>query len=321
MPLFRPEVGAYLANERQAAGMFLHSLHDRLGEPQWIETQAFDDTQDRRKSAWVRIVSRDTEAATGDGRFGVESNTQLIQAGGDVARWAVGGDSGRLHVGGMFGYGQTKTDASAQYNPRGAHGKVEGWSLGLYGTWYQNDENKLGAYVDAWGTYGWFNSSVQGDRLPQVKYDASAITLSLEGGYAFKAGNSGWVLEPQVQVAYIRYEEDDISEPNGTTITGHEGSGWISRLGVRIHRTWVRDDGRKVQPYLTLNWWHDNLDNAEVFNTVRVQNIFPDDRYEAKLGVNADLSRGWTAWGNFGYQWGDQSYRSRVIRLGAKYTW
>ena len=32
--------------------------------------------------------------------------------------------------------------------------------------------------------------------------------------------------------------------------------GWITRLGARFHRTFLRPDARKIQPYLTLNWWH-----------------------------------------------------------------
>jgi hypothetical protein len=39
---------------------------------------------------------------------------------------------------------------------------------------------------DLWGTYGWFTNKVQGDFLPEVKYDANALTLSGETGYAMK---------------------------------------------------------------------------------------------------------------------------------------
>lgn len=301
--------------------MFLHSLHDRLGEPQWIEGQTFESQDDKRRSGWLRVVNKQTDSNSSDGIFGVDTDATLIQGGGDVARWSVGGDAARLHLGAMLGYGQAKTDATAQYNARQAQGKVDGWSIGAYGTWYQNDANKLGAYLDIWGTYGWFNNRVQGSGLPEVKYNANALTLSGEIGYAMKVGDSEWVAEPQAQLVYIKYQEDDITEPNGTQINGDEGSGWVSRLGVRVHRTWVRDDGRKLQPYATLNWWHDSLDNSLRFNTVLLQNMYPNDRYEIKLGLNADLNKGWTGWGNVGYQWGAQSYRATSIRLGAKYTW
>ncbi|MGQ7110704.1 autotransporter outer membrane beta-barrel domain-containing protein [Escherichia sp. TWPC-MK] len=39
-------------------------------------------------------------------------------------------------------------------------GRISGYSAGLYATWYQNDANKTGAYVDSWALYNWFDNSV-----------------------------------------------------------------------------------------------------------------------------------------------------------------
>jgi autotransporter family porin len=325
-PLFRPEVAAYLSNQRQAGGMFLHSLHDRLGEPQWIETQSFDNAEDKRRSGWLRVVGKNGKSNSGDGNFGVDTDSTLIQGGGDIAQWSLtkGEDAtsaDRLHLGLMLGYGKANSEATAAGNLAHAKGEVEGWSVGAYGTWYQNDANRLGWYADVWGTYGWFNNTVQGDTLPKVKYDAKAFTLSGETGYAMKVGSTDWVVEPQAQLVYVKYSEDDIDERNGTRIYGGEGSGWISRIGLRTYRTWVREDGRKLQPYVTLNWWHDKLDNAAAFNQVVLGDMYPANRYEVKLGLNVDLGRGWSGWGNLGYQWGSQTYRNTTLRLGAKYVW
>ena len=193
--------------------------------------------------------------------------------------------------------------------------------MGLYGTWFQNNDSKLGWYADVWGTYGWFNNKVQGDTLPEVKYDAKAYTLSGEAGYAMRIASTDWIVEPQAQLLYIRYDEDDITEPNGTRINGNDGSGWTSRLGVRTYRTFVNGAGRRLQPYLTVNWWHDSIDNSLAFNQVTLKDLYPGDRYEVKLGLNADLAKGWTAWGALGYQWGTQDFRNTTARLGAKYTW
>ncbi|MDM0031767.1 autotransporter outer membrane beta-barrel domain-containing protein [Variovorax sp. J22P271] len=322
VPLYRPEIGAYLGNQRQAGGLFLHSLHDRLGEPQWIETQRFDEPDDKRRSAWLRVVGRKVDSTSRDGTFDVDTDSSLVQGGGDIARWSVGGDTGRLHLGGMLGYGEARSDATAAGNPAQARGKTDGWNLGAYGTWYQNDDNKLGWYADAWASYGWFKNTVQGDTLPEVRYDSRVLTLSGETGYAMRIReNSDWVVEPQAQLIYIRYSEDGFAEVNGTRIDGSDGSGWISRLGMRTQRTWVNDAGRRTQPYLTLNWWHDSVDNALAFNSVALKDMYPKDRYEAKVGVNADLGRGWTGWGNLGYQWGSQGYSATTLRLGGKYTW
>jgi autotransporter family porin len=109
--------------------------------------------------------------------------------------------------------------------------------------------------------------------------------------------------------------------PNGTLVNGGEGSGWISRLGVRMHRTWVDGSGRRLQPYLTVNWWHDDTSNAMAFNAVALKDIYPSNRYEVKLGMNADIAKGWAAWGNLGYLRGSQDYSATTVRVGARFTW
>jgi outer membrane autotransporter protein len=155
-----------------------------------------------------------------------------------------------------------------------------------------------------------------------VKYDSEVLTLSGETGYAFKIRqDSDWVVEPQAQILYVHSDVDGLLDPVGAQIGGHQGSGWISRLGVRVHRTWIDDAGRRTQPYMTLNWWHDNVDDTVAFDTVKLRDLYPSNRYEVKLGVNAERGNGWSFWANVGYQWGSQTYRAITGRIGAKRTW
>ncbi|MFC5609391.1 autotransporter outer membrane beta-barrel domain-containing protein [Variovorax soli] len=321
-PRYRPEVAAYLANQRENGNMFVHSLHDRLGEPQYTEPQRPAAKDQGRTSAWLRVVGRATSSQNQDGGFSADTDSVLLHGGGDVASWGVGGDAGRLHLGGMLGYGGSRTDARAAGNPNRAVGKAEGWNVGAYGTWYQNDQSKLGAYVDVWGNYGWYKNTVSGDSLPSVDYDATGWALSGETGYAFKpVQDSDWVVEPQAQLIYLKSDQDDVLEASGIRVHDGDNSGWISRLGVRTHATWVSPDGTRTQPYLTLNWWRDNTDSAVSFSNVAVSGLYPKDRYEIKMGVNADLAKGWTGWVNVGHQWGKQSFQSVTYRVGTKFTW
>ena len=321
-PMYRPEVGAYLANQRLSGGLFLHSLHDRLGEPQWTESQGFDRQDDEPRAAWVRLVGKRIDSTSRDGEFDVDSKSLMLQLGGDVADWSVASETDRAHVGLMAGYGKAWTDGSARGNPNRAEATTQGFHIGAYGTWYQNNESRLGWYTDAWGLLGWFDNRVDGDSLGTVKYDSRVVTLSAEAGYAGRPKeDSDWILEPQAQLVYVHSRADGFDEPNGTRIDGAEGSGWVGRLGLRTHRTWVHDSGRRTQPYLTLNWWHDRIDNVIAFNEIAMKDLYPKDRYEVKLGVNVLHDRGWTGWGNVGWQWGQQSYSALSARLGARYTW
>lgn len=319
-PLYRPEVAAYLANQRLASEMFVHSLHDRLGEPQYIEGQQFASEDDKRRALWLRMTGRWEKSRSGNGEYRVDSDTVLLQGGGDIAQWKLAGEADRLHLGAMAGYGNARSTATADGNPYKARGRVEGYTVGLYGTWYQNDAERLGAYVDTWFQYGWFRNRVEGDELDTVRYDAQGWAVSGEAGYALRVKDD-WILEPQAQLIYTQYDPDRVTEANGTRVGGGRSDGTIWRLGLRSHRTFDMDNGRKIQPFLTLNWWHNDTDGQYRFNQVTQGGLYPRDTYEVKLGLHADFTKGWTGWTNVSGSWGANHYEQYAARIGMKYTW
>lgn len=320
-PLYRPEVSAYLANQHLAGQMFVHSLHDRLGEPQYVQGQGFNPEQDKPRAGWLRVVGNWQGSKSADGIFKASTNSFLMHGGAELAKWRVfSGGADRAHVGLMGSYGYANTNATAQGNPFSAKGTVEAWGVGGYGTWYQNDEQKLGAYVDTWFQYGWFTNHVDGQHLPSVRYNAQGWAVSGETGYAMPLRND-WVIEPQGQVVYVGYSESDITEPGGTRVTGANSHGWITRLGARLHRTFPIADDRKLQPYLTLNWWHTSVTSSISFNDLPLGSMYPSNRYEIKLGLNADLGKRWTGWTNVSGAWGAQSFYQYAARVGVKYSW
>jgi len=320
-PLYRPEIAAYLANQHLVGEMFVHSLHDRLGEPQYVEGQGFNPDQDKPRSGWLRAVGNWQGSKSANGIFKASTNSFLLHGGAELAKWKLfGNGTDRGHLGLMGSYGYANTNATAQGNPFSAKGTVEGWSVGGYATWYQNDEKKLGAYVYTWVQYGWFTNHVDGQYLPSVRYNAQGWAASGETGYAVPLRND-WIIEPQGQLIYVGYNESDITEPTGTSITGASSHGWITRLGARFHRTFLRPDDRKIQPYLTLNWWHTSVSSSISFNDLPLGSMYPSNRYEVKLGVNADLGKRWTAWSNVSGAWGAQSFYQYALRVGVKYAW
>lgn len=319
-PLYRPEVAAYLANQRLVGQMFVQSMHDRLGEPQFIETQQFTDDDSKRRALWLRAVGKWEGSHSRDGNFDVSTDLFLLQGGGDLAQWKLFSETDRLHLGAMLGYGTADSTARADGNPYKAKGRVNGYSAGVYGTWFQNDETKLGAYVDTWFQYGWFNNRVQGSDLPRVDYDSQAWAVSAEAGYAFKL-RENWMLEPQAQVIYVDSNTDSITEQNGTRVDRADANGTITRLGVRTFTTLDLGNNRKAQPFATVNWWHSSVDSSIAFNQLPVGELYPKDRYELKVGVHADFTKGWTGWVNASGSWGAQDYHQYVGRIGVKYTW
>ncbi|MFZ1181223.1 MAG: autotransporter outer membrane beta-barrel domain-containing protein, partial [Herbaspirillum sp.] len=179
---------------------------------------------------------------------------------------------------------------------------------------------KLGAYVDTWLQYGWFSNRVNGDQLPTVKYHTQGWAISGEAGYALPLGDD-WVVEPQGQLLYVSYRKNGVTESNGTQVLGEDSDGWTSRLGVRTYRTFVSEDSRKVQPYVTVNWWYAGENRKLSFDQTPVDSPYASDRYELELGVSGEFDERWAGWSNVSGVWDGLGSYQYVLRVGVKYTW
>jgi autotransporter family porin len=317
-PLFRPEVAAYLANQHVAGEMFVHSLDDRASGTS--QSAVNGDGAGRPGSVWLHMEGRNEGSDSSDGTFHVNTDSFLMQGGAEVAQKKLTPGADLLHLGLMATYETAQSNAEAAGNPATARGNVAGYSVGAYATWYQNDESRLGVYADTSLQYGWFNNSVSGEDLPTVNYNARGWAISGELGYAFTPLNN-WVLEPQGQLIYVDYQEDSLTEPNGTHVNGADSSGVITRLGLRLQRTFQRSANKKMQFYATANWWHTSTDSSISFNQIPAGSLYPENRYEVKLGLNGDLGKDWSAWSNVSGAWGAQNYHAYVVRAGVKYAW
>ncbi|MBN6044259.1 autotransporter outer membrane beta-barrel domain-containing protein, partial [Citrobacter sp. ku-bf4] len=201
---YRPESGSYLANILAANTLFNTRLHDRLGETQY--TDALTGEQ-KVTSLWMRHIGGHNRFRDGSGQISTQSNRYVMQLGGDIAQWSTDGLD-RWHLGLMAGYANSKSRSRSSLTGYTSRGEISGYSAGLYGTWYANDADKTGAYVDGWMLYNWFDNSVSGQGLASEKYDSDGITASLEAGYTFRLtessnGRDSYWLQPKVQVTWM----------------------------------------------------------------------------------------------------------------------
>lgn len=116
-----------------------------------------------------------------------QANRYVLQLGGDLAQWSSNAQD-RWHLGVMAGYANQHSNTQSNRVGYKSDGRISGYSAGLYATWYQNDANKTGAYVDSWALYNWFDNSVSSDNRSADDYDSRGVTASVEGGYTFEAG-------------------------------------------------------------------------------------------------------------------------------------
>lgn len=303
--VLRPEDGAYLGNRTAAAGMFMHTLRDRAG------------AENADGKSWLRITGSHSDSQATNGAIDQKTDTGLVQFGSDLTRW--NDANGNWRVGLMAGYGHSNTDADAGNN-RKATGKVDGYSVGVYGTWYRDAARQSGLYVDSWLQYGWYDNKVERNGLSTESYGSSNWTASVETGYTVAlgvGGNRQWLLTPQLQLAYNGYQADDHTESNGTRVSGGNDDGVITRLGARLSSLSL-DAAPAVQPFVELNWWNGWQGGSLDFDGTPVSADTPDNRFELKVGLQGEIAKGWQLWGNIGGQWGNDSYNRYEGMIGVK---
>ncbi|MEB4675484.1 ECSE_1600 family autotransporter [Enterobacteriaceae bacterium G50] len=328
-PVFRPEAGSYISNIAAANTLFSHRLHDRLGEPQYTDSLR---SQGVATSMWMRHVGGHERSSAGEGQLKTQANRYVLQLGGDLAQWSSNAQD-RWHLGVMAGYANQHSNTQSHRVGYKSDGRISGYSAGLYATWYQNDTDKTGAYIDSWALYNWFDNSVTSDNRSDDDYDSRGVTASIEGGYTFEAGTfSGsegtlntWYVQPQAQITWMGVKDSGHTRKDGTRIET-EGDGNVqTRLGVKtyLNSHHQRDEGkqREFQPYIEANWIYNSKVYAVKMDGQTVSRDGARNLGEVRTGVEAKVNNNLSLWGNVGVQLGDKGYSDTQGMLGVKYSW
>ncbi|WP_268980249.1 autotransporter outer membrane beta-barrel domain-containing protein [Yersinia alsatica] len=321
----RPEASGYSANLAAANNMFVTRLHDRLGETHYIDALT---GEQKVTSLWLRNEGGHNRSRDSQDQLRTQSNRYVMQLGGDIAQWSHNG-ADRFHLGLMAGYGNSKSTTESRLSGYSARASVDGYSTGVYGTWYANSADKTGLYVDSWAQYSWFNNTVNGQDLAVEKYKSKGVTASVESGYTFKVGenaakNASYFIQPKAQVTWMGVKADDHKEANGTNVSG-EGNGNIqTRLGVKAFMNSYADQDkgkdREFQPFVEANWIHNTKDFGTTMDGITVKQDGAANIAELKLGVEGQLSKKVNVWGNVGQQVGNKGYSDTAVMLGVKYN-
>ena len=324
----RPEGSSYTANLAAANNMFVTRLHDRQGETRY--TDALTGEQ-KITNMWMRHVGGHNSWRDGSGQLKTQSNRYVLQLGGDIAQWSQN-EVDRWHLGVMAGYGNEHNNTRSSRTGYDAKGSVNGYSAGVYATWYANDESHNGAYLDSWVQYNWFDNHVKGDDLQGESYKSSGVTASLETGYTQKLGvfngSKGtlneWYVQPQAQAVWMGVDADDHLESNGTRVSSNGSSNLQTRLGMK---TWINshhqmDNGksREFQPFAEINWIHNSRDFSATMDGVNVRQNGAKNIGEVKVGVEGQVTSRLNLWGNVGVQVGDKGYNDSAAMVGVKWN-
>lgn len=318
-----PEIGGHIANRMAALGMFSMTLHDRLGEPHYADSFKGDENA---SSVWLRITGDRQRQDAVSRSLRLKGDTYTTQLGGDIINWNNDAQDTTIRGGIMGAIGKSDYTSSAKRTGTKADAKIDrAYSVGLYGTWYQNREDENNAYADVWAQYSWFDNKVS-MAGSSSDYKSRLVSASVETGYSMAVykpdADKQWLLTPQAQVIFNSYDSDDSSSGTGLVMKGGRSNSVDTRLGARLTYANQKQSDKSAQPFVEVNWLHSTAKSDMTFNKhYTFSDDRPANRFEIKAGVEGQISPNWTVWGNVSHQMGADDYSGDRAMIGVKYQW
>lgn len=319
-----PESGAYVGNQLAATRLFTHGLYDR------VSSYAGDAAASRGRGVWTRVQGRrDSGQRLSEGQVDITTDSSVLQLGVDLLKADVG-TAGALYAGLMGGYGDARVRSiSTLVRPTGStvqartDGKVSGYSVGVYGTYYQDDATRLGAYADTWLQWGRYNNQLNSE-LGSARYHSTVVSASLEAGYAltpFAPGSTlgPLVLQPHVQMTYSRYGAADATL-QGTRMRSGNNDTLDSRLGVRVYPQ-ATAGAPAVRPFLEANWLHGFGNPSAKMGGNVIDAQVARNNLELKLGAEGYAGRAVKMSGHVFGQAGNNNQRGYGGMVNMAYRW
>lgn len=314
----RPEAGSYMTNLAAANEMFMTRLEDRSGDRMY--TDPFTGEK-KLTSMWIRTEGRHLDSRDSSGQLNTDENRYVIQMGGDIASGTyTGTDIWRTGL--MAGYGSSHSTTDSSLTGYRSEGNVSGYSVGLYGTWFRNADQRTGAYIDTWLQYAWYDNEVQGKGLAKEKYDSDGLLASVEGGYTFHLWgdkHNDVFIQPQAQVVWSGVTMDEHRETNGTRVAGKGENNTQSRLGVKAFMEHRSGKESVWKPYLAANWLHNSEKSGVRMDDVTLYDEGRKDIGEAKLGVEASLIEKLSVQVGVSSRFGSDNYRDTGGGISVRY--
>lgn len=310
--VIRPEAGSYTANMGAARTLFNQQLSDRAERAE-------------NSTLWLRQSGSHTNFYDNSGQLKTTSNRYVVQGGGEL--WSGQFDvQDSLGIGMMAGYGNAHSNTDSGRSGYQSKGTVDGYSSGLYATWYQNAKTQEGVYADSWLQYNWLNASVNGEQLSSEDYGINGFSGSVESGYrqpVYHGENGDVFITPQAQLIWSGMRADDHTESNGTRVSSTDGNNLLSRLGMKISRDGVssqdRTSGKLFTTYVEANWLHNTASNGVSLDGDNVTEAGTSNIGEVKLGVEGKLNNHLNVWSNVGQQIGGEGYSDLSAVIGMNY--
>ncbi|WP_081708422.1 autotransporter outer membrane beta-barrel domain-containing protein [Yersinia wautersii] len=312
-----PENGSYIANIAMARNLFTTRLEDRTGHylykdivtGQWQPTSMWMHTQGGR-SQFGHTVEQ----------LNIKGNYYSVQLGGDIAQWATNEqDSGRIGV--LAGLGKATNHSHSKVTSYHSRGSVDGYNLGIYATWFADQQNNTGVYIDTLAQYSWFNNAVNGQGKVEEKYKSSGLTASIESGYTFNLANSdqlSYFIQPNAQITWAGINAQTHKTADGAVVSYRNNGHFVTRIGAKAYLQTHDSLNTKFTPFVAVNWIHQNQNTGTIISGQGIDNKIQNST-EFKVGVESQIDQQLHIWANINHQMGRYNYTDTNALVGVKY--
>ena len=303
-----------------AAQLFDLSLHDRVGNRDWINPVT---GEKQTTSLWIHHTMsheryRDSTAQL---RMRTTSNTTML--GGDLVQFTTG-DSGLAYAGLMGGYGTMDTKSRSKVTNLHSKAETDAWGVGAYAGWKANSDGQTGPYVDGWVMFTHANSDITGVDQNTEDVKGQGLSASLEAGWGFKVGSvatkngkiANFTVEPHASVTWFGMQYDEIH--NEAQDVKFEGENNVrTRLGARAILT--QEGNNNFNAFVEANWVHNTQEYGATISGLTVDQAGSRNQGEGRIGVDWRVTDSLSVWGRVGASFGSDNYNEREGSIGVRY--
>ncbi|BCU89069.1 autotransporter protein [Yersinia pseudotuberculosis] len=312
-----PENGSYIANIAMARNLFTTRLEDRTGHylykdivtGQWQPTSMWMHTQGGR-SQFGHTVEQ----------LNIKGNYYSVQLGGDIAQWATN-EQGSGRIGMLAGLGKATNHSHSKVTSYHSRGSVDGYNLGIYATWFADQQHNTGVYIDTLAQYSWFNNAVNGQDKAEEKYKSSGFTTSIESGYTFNLANSdqlSYFIQPNAQITWAGINAQTHKTADGAVVSYRNNGHFITRIGAKAYLQTHDTLNTKFTPFVAVNWIHQNQNTGTTISGQGIDNKIQNST-EFNVGVESQIDQQLHIWANINHQIGRYNYTDTNALVGVKY--
>ena len=303
-----------------AAQLFDLSLHDRVGNRDWINPVT---GEKHSTSLWMHhTMSHERfRDSTSQLRMRTTSNTTML--GGDFIQLTTS-ETGLAYVGLMGGYGTMDTKTTSKVTDQDSKADTDAWGVGVYAGWKANSTGMVGPYVDGWLMFTHASSDVTGGDQDTENVKGQGLSASLEAGWGFMVGSvttdngrvANFTIEPHASVTWFGMQYDELhSEVQDVEFEGTNNV--RTRLGARAI---ISEEGNNdFNAFVEANWVHNTQQYGATISGVTVDQSGSRNQAEARLGVDWRITDGISVWGRVGASVGSDSYSEREGSVGIRY--